>query len=97
MKKILTLLFLIGFSYQLKAQQESTKLFQVDYYPVPEFFDQIIIKSYAIVAIDDDSAKTVNDWFNSKDHKKLLEESSSVILHYSPDPVLYPIKEYKIK
>lgn len=44
----LLLLFLIGFSYQSKAQQESTKLFTVDYYPVPEFFDQIIIKSYAM-------------------------------------------------
>ena len=51
----------------------------------------------ALPPVDDDSAKTVDDWFRSDEHKKYFKISSSIILKYCPDNVIYPIKEYKIK
>ena len=80
--------------------QESTKLFEICYYPkmdINEFSDVVVYTCIAIVPIDDDSTKTMNNWFNSKEHKKYIEKSSSVVLKYSPDNVIYPIKEYIIK
>lgn len=99
MKKILIALSLIGLTYTSQAQT-SNKLFEMCYYPkmnINEFSDVIVYTCIAITPIDDDSTKTMNDWFNSNEHKKLENNSDLIILSYSPDPVEFPIKKYKIK
>ena len=100
MKKILITLSLIGLTYQSQAQIDSNKRFEMCYYPkmdLNEFSDVIVFTCIAIVPIDDDSTKTMTNWYNSDTHKTLEKNSNLIILSYSPDATEFPIKKYKVK
>tara|TARA_B110000503_G_scaffold24582_1_gene38861 strand:- start:1071 stop:1370 length:300 start_codon:yes stop_codon:yes gene_type:complete len=99
MKKILITLSLIGLTYQSQAQISNT-LFEMCYYPkmdINEFSDVIIFTCIAIVPIDNDSTKTMTNWYNSDTHKKLEKNSDLIILTYCPDVYSLPTKKYKVK
>ena len=98
MKKILITLSLVGLTYQSQAQ--SDKLFEICYYPKPNAFENgefQFVLCMAIVPIEDDSAKTMNDWFNSDEHKRYSKNSSEIILTYCPNKYSLPTKKYQIK
>jgi hypothetical protein len=100
MKKILIALSLVGLTYQSQAQTDSNKLFEMCYYPKTdpnEFSDVIVFTCIAIVPIDDDSTKTMTNWYNSDTHKRLEKNSYLIVLSYSPDATEFPIKKYQIK
>ena len=100
MKKILITLSLIGLTYQSQAQIDSNKRFEMCYYPkmdLNEFSDVIVFTCIAIVPIDDDSTKTMTNWYNSDTHKKLEKNSDLIILTYCPDVYSLPTKKYKVK
>lgn len=95
MKNIIVVIALIGFSYTAHAQEKSNKLFEICYYP-NDYLDPLIY-CFAIIPIDDDSAKTMKNWFSREDNIKLAKNSSAIILTYCPNTFELPTKQYRIK
>jgi len=56
-----------------------------------------LINCFAIIPIDDDSAKTMKNWFSREDNIKLAKNSSAIILKYCPNTFEFPTKQYRIK
>jgi len=98
MKKLLITLSLFGLTYQSQAQ--SNKRFEICYYPKQspnDVFTDLVISCYAIIPIDDDSAKTMDIWFSSDTHKKMAKNSNAIVLTYCPDVYSLSTKKYQIK